>query len=211
MFRIYPLSIFTVSVVVAAQLPVGRIEHGHFLPAHLGLTGVLGNIFLVQNIMGSESAVVPLWSLPYEMQMYLLLPALFVLTRRTRSVLPLVLVWAIAMVPLLRRWYFERHGIPNFIDYVAYFVPGVVAYKVMSGREAKVPAALWPFALLAITLTFLESPTGPRGGVCCLLLGFAIPQFKAISHPVVRRLSRDIARYSYVNVPATHLSHSRRS
>jgi peptidoglycan/LPS O-acetylase OafA/YrhL len=196
-FRIFPLSVFTVLLVVGAALPVGRIEHGHFASAQLTSLDVLSNLLLVQDITRSESVVVPLWSLPYEMQMYLLLPALFVLANSTRTVVPMLLVWAIAMVPLLRPWFFHRHGVPDFVEYIVYFIPGVVAYKLMLGRRPRLPAMLWPPALIGIALLFLESPTPVRGGICCLVLGLSIPHFTQISHPVVCRISYKVARYSY--------------
>lgn len=196
-FRIFPLSIVVVLVVVGAALPVGLIRDGHFSAAPLSAAGVWANLFLVQNLSHSDSAVVPLWSLPYEMQMYLVLPALFLLARSARGALPLLAVWAIGLVPLLRPWYFTRHGIPDVIAYVPYFLPGILAHKRLSERAAKAPAALWPLALAAITALYLLRPSDGLGAVCCLLLGLAIPCFKEIRQRVVRRVALEIARYSY--------------
>src|SRR5579862_2325059 len=68
-FRIYPLSILMVLFVVAFALPVGTMRGGQFLPIHPGWSGLVANLLLVQNIFG-WSVLAPLWSLPYEMQMY---------------------------------------------------------------------------------------------------------------------------------------------
>lgn len=196
-FRIFPLSIVIVLVVVGAQIPVGHIVDDRFVAADLGAFGVLSNIFLVQNLTHGESAVVPLWSLPYEMQMYLVLPALVVLARRTRRALPFLALWAIGLAPLLRPWFFARFGVPDTVGYLPYFVPGILAFALAFDSRSKLPAILWPVALAAVTALFLQSPTDLRGAICCLLLGMLIPRFKEMTHPVVCRLAREIARYSY--------------
>ena len=44
---------------------------------NLHATGILSNIFLLQDLTHTESAIAPLWSLPYEMRMYLLVPLIY--------------------------------------------------------------------------------------------------------------------------------------
>jgi peptidoglycan/LPS O-acetylase OafA/YrhL len=197
-FRIFPLSILTVVLVASLNLPVGRVRLGHFVPVDVSLGGVLANILLIQNLAHVKSVLAPLWSLPYEMQMYLLLPALF-LVAAAHSVRPLLGLWIIGLVAALRPWYFEARGIPDLIVYAPYFLSGVIAYKLLGVRRTLVPSALWPALLAAITVLYIRDPsdTGGRGPICCLVLALAIPRFAQLRHSALVAVSRVIARYSY--------------
>jgi polysaccharide pyruvyl transferase WcaK-like protein/peptidoglycan/LPS O-acetylase OafA/YrhL len=202
-FRILPLSIFIICVVEFCRLPVGHLRDGHFVPVHLDLQDLLSNIFLVQNITHAESATAPLWSLPYEMQMYLLLPALFLLVRAAGTLLPILCLWLIGFVTILHPGVFARLGIPEKLGlsdltmYVPCFLAGIIAAKLMTGSKIKLPSFLWPAVLAGITMFYLLKTDGSRASICCLLLGAAIPNFAQISQPTVVKISQQIARYSY--------------
>jgi peptidoglycan/LPS O-acetylase OafA/YrhL len=73
-FRIYPLSIAIIGIVLAAQIPPTAWPDD--IPAG-DLGAVISNLLLCQNLTGKPGLIGPLWSLPYEIQMYLILPALF--------------------------------------------------------------------------------------------------------------------------------------
>jgi peptidoglycan/LPS O-acetylase OafA/YrhL len=77
--RIYPLSVFIVLLIALCKFPVAHFANGRFVGADLSLSDVFANVFLVQDITKADSIIAPLWSLPYEMHMYLFLPALFLL------------------------------------------------------------------------------------------------------------------------------------
>ena len=52
-FRIYPLSIFMVLMVVFLKLPVAHLSNGVFQATEQSWQGVLSNLFLIQNFSGS--------------------------------------------------------------------------------------------------------------------------------------------------------------
>jgi peptidoglycan/LPS O-acetylase OafA/YrhL len=196
-FRIYPLSIFVVLFVVFSRIPVGDIIGGRFVSVFPGWPGVIANLGLVQNLTLTPSVIVPLWSLPYEMQMYLILPALYLLIRKVRNVLPIFVLWLIAFFAALRFDHVNPLGDPTFIGVVPFFLAGVIAYRLTKVGSLRLPGWLWPIAVVLITLLYLREPSPKRGWECTLLLGLTLPQFKEISNVAVKYVSKLVARYSY--------------
>jgi peptidoglycan/LPS O-acetylase OafA/YrhL len=196
-FRIFPLSIFIVLVVTTLRLPVGSISGGEFEAAHLHWGGIVSNLLLLQNLSHTDSVIVPLWSLPYEMQMYLFLPPLFWLVRSARRTWPIALLWAAAVLLGRHHGALEKLGVPDLITYVPCFLSGVLAYKLTKTWKPRLSPYLWPIGLAVLTVVYLESPTYRNAWYCCLVLGLAIPQFREITNSVTRRISQVIARYSY--------------
>ena len=82
-FRIYPLSIVAVCITIALGLS-STGGHGLVTSPSPSWGQAASNLFLVQNLTRSDSILGPLWSLPLELQMYALLPFLFLLVERPR-------------------------------------------------------------------------------------------------------------------------------
>ncbi len=137
-FRIYPLSVLTVLAAVALHLyATGRgIDFG----PRPGAFELISNLLLIQNLTYSPSVVGPLWTLPLEVQMYLLLPFLFLW--RKRSFLWLLVLWVVCgllghypqVIPSLA-WFTLLLYIPNFL-------PGVMAFTLP--HRPLIPAYWWP-------------------------------------------------------------------
>ncbi len=196
-FRIYPLSIFVVLCVVLLRLPMADLTQSGFQAVHLKWTGLLANLLLYQNLTHTDSVIFPLWSLPYEIQMYLFLPVLFLLNWNSRRAWPIVALWAMAVFVDMHSAGLERHGIPDFIIYVPYFLSGVFAYAISKGWTFRLPAILGLPALALITAAYLEDPSLLNSWVCCMLLATLLPQFKEFKNAAWRRVFQLIARYSY--------------
>jgi peptidoglycan/LPS O-acetylase OafA/YrhL len=196
-FRIFPLSVAVVSVVALLRAPLSNLIGGQFIDAHLRWGGITSNLLLLQNLTHTDSIIAPLWSLPYEMQMYLFLPLLFALARSTRYAWSLALLWGVAVFFGSHDGWLERHGVPDFVMYVPCFLAGVIAYSLTKIRNPWLPSLLWPPTLTAITLFYLLSPSYQRAWFACLMLGLAIPQFREITNPISRKSCHVIARYSY--------------
>ncbi len=197
-FRIYPLSVLTVLAAVALHLhATGRgIDFG----PRPGFLELISNLLLIQNLTFSTSIVGPLWTLPLEVQMYLLLPFLFLW--RKRSFLRLLVLWAVCgllghypqVIPGLA-WFSLLLYIPNFL-------PGVMAFSLP--HRPFIPAYWWPPFILALASAFALFPARRSGAVLCLLLGIAIPLFKEVKFRPLRLVSNKIATYSY----GIYLGHS---
>jgi peptidoglycan/LPS O-acetylase OafA/YrhL len=202
-FRIYPLSVSAVCIVqLLASLGVGDGFRGH--PRWFAY-----DLLLIQNIMRTVSKPQPLWSLPFEMQMYLLLPLLFLLvTILGRSAwVAIAGVWlmciALAMAMFRLDWRYDM------VKYIPCFVPGVLAYSLSRRRGGSIPAGVLFGAAGMVALIFPALVArGVRqqylGPLICLLLGVLIPFCSEIKNTLLSRAGKVIARYSY-GVYLTHL------
>jgi peptidoglycan/LPS O-acetylase OafA/YrhL len=197
-FRIYPLSILAVLSAVALHLHAdGR---GLSFGPRPGPVELFSNLSLVQNLTGSASVIGPLWSLPFEVQMYLVLPFLFIWRRR--SAVSLLALWfilgALGHFP-------EAYSSLRWLSLLIYapnFLPGVLAATLPERKTF--PAYLWPLFVLGLVALFFWKPSRLMGGLLCLLLGSAIPRFREISFRPLTWMSHRIATYSY----GIYLGHS---
>lgn len=142
--RIYPLSIFCVTFAVLFAIP--PVFHVPFPPPLRSV--VLANLSLTQNLIPSRTSLIaPLWSLPFEVQMYVILPAIFLLVRK-RGTPGAVALLAVAFIVAI----FERALIPHgpwITEFAPCFLGGVLAYST-AGRRRIIPSPAWPFAIFAI-------------------------------------------------------------
>jgi peptidoglycan/LPS O-acetylase OafA/YrhL/glycosyltransferase involved in cell wall biosynthesis len=217
-FRIYPLcwaAIFIAFLTGLTDLPATTLR---FFSFH----DILVNLLLVQNIFRSAPSIIgPLWSLPWEVQMYLLLPLFYFVLRRYERWLPALPLWiGAAMLAFV----VTHPGFPRSFHAAVFpplFIGGMVAYQLLhrqykSGASVrKLPAFLWPLFVLALFAAqgalvgwkSFESPWGALLNACiCLALGLAIPAFNDLKARWIVWPAEKIAKYSYgiylLHVPA---------
>ena len=123
--RIYPLAIASVLVAVWLALP-RHVTPGDSAPLPVDGSTLLANLTLTQNLVGAGDVLGPLWSLPLEVQMYLVLPLCFVVAQRgVRPVLRLMGV-AVAL------WLVQRTNGHlwrlNLLAFAPVFLLGVLAF-----------------------------------------------------------------------------------
>lgn len=207
-FRIYPLSVFTILLALLFHIPSNT--WGVIDPV-TGL-GIAANLLLVQNLITGASIVAPLWSLPYEVQMYVVLPALYLVTRSRRPVLyigGLIGFFCAVAVTLALTF-----GHLNMAAYVPCFLCGVLAYAMLDRVKPRLPAILWPVLLVALIVAFcvvneyIESPYW-LVWIVSLILGVSIPIFKNSTSKIANTVAETVARYSYgmylLHVPVLYL------
>lgn len=195
-FRIYPLSILAVTVAVGLHLEsdingTPGLSYGH-LP---GKMAILSQLLLVQNVVHVKSIVNVLWSLPFEVQMYVFLPFLFVWVQRKRAFWSLFALW---IVSLLAAWAQPRVAALDhapLLRFVPCFLPGIIAFA--APRNPRVHSYLWPIFILGLVAAFTVNPVLPLGWALCLTLGLFIPVFREIQNQTIRNISNRIATYSY--------------
>ncbi|MFI5298474.1 MAG: acyltransferase family protein [Polyangiales bacterium] len=206
-FRIYPLSILTVLFVVGLHLPSYFEDH----PAPVDTHVLVANLLLVQNIPNWNSVNGPLWSLPFEVQMYLLLPFLYMVGRRIRSQAAAVaFILSAFVMTLLERRLALRVGYGPLLEYAPWFAMGIAAYSIARGARDKLSGRWFCIALfcfVAIDFIIQRLDRGYRGGWYLWADGFAfallLPHCADISQSVFTRIFHGIAKYSY----GIYLSH----
>ena len=150
-FRIYPLS--TLAVVGLALAPVARDGWG-FQWGWPGWGALASNVLLVQNLTGHGSTLGVLWSLPFEVQMYALLPPLFLWLRRVGSVRAAAWGWVAAAAVAMAE-YALRGGVNPEVGlltrYFPCFLGGLIAWQGLMRRHLALPESPrlgnWPRAL----------------------------------------------------------------
>jgi peptidoglycan/LPS O-acetylase OafA/YrhL len=200
-FRIYPLSLLTVATALALHLTSDVNDIRGLSVAPLGgKREILANFLLVQNLAGVKSIVNVLWSLPYELQMYLLLPFLFLWVRGKRRFWALLGLWLLSVGAALVQPR-APFGLLSILVFIPHFLPGVIAYSLP--HVPRIKSYLWPVLILSLVIIFTFHPTLRAGWVLCLALGLGIPWFGEITTPWLRTVSNRIATYSY----GIYLSH----
>ena len=201
-FRIYPLSIVAVltAVVLGLDSDINGIAGLSQAPVPGKLT-LAGNLLLIRNLVLVKSIVNVLWSLPFELQMYLLLPFFYFWLRRKRIVWSLLGLWVIACVLAAAQphvYVLQRLSILRFLPN---FLPGIIAFTLP--RTSRLKSFLWPLFIAGIVLAYTLMPTDGMGWGLCLALGLSIPSYQEITSSSVRFIASRIAKYSY----GIYLSH----
>ena len=207
-FRIYPLAIFTILFVLLFQIPSNT--WGTVDPI-TGL-GIAANLLLVQNLITGSNIIAPMWSLPYEVQMYVVLPALYLVTKARRPIL--YIAGLIAFFCAIAVTLAFTVGRLNMAAYVPCFLCGVLAYALLERVKPRLPAILWPVLLVVLIVAFCitdlyyETPFW-LVWIVSLILGISIPIFKNSTSRVANTIAETVARYSYgmylLHVPVLYL------
>lgn len=199
-FRIYPMSILFVLCVVGLKVPFMPDERFTLPTWH----NIVANILLIQNITRGKSVCGPLWSLPWEVQMYIVLP-FFYLFLRTWFWPALLGVWTLACVLSCMGAALNMKEF-RLLTYVPCFLGGGLTFVLVTGHKTlpKCPAWLWPVTICTLSLGLAcGDPFGASRRVIypdwimCAVLGLLIPLFHESSNRVVTVVSGAVAKYSY--------------
>jgi peptidoglycan/LPS O-acetylase OafA/YrhL len=191
-FRIYPLSICLIVLSIAFSIPSNPLAP--YRSYRLGW--LLTNLLLVQNITGTRNVSDPEWSLPYEVQMYVVLPVLFLVLRAGAGYLRAILIYAAGVIVSLIHW---------LLQFVPCFLSGVIAYELLKTVRPRFRAWLWiPTILVAVVVFTITPYTQSRWkwASICLFIGLSIPLFQQ-NGGVTAIAAATVAKYSY----GIYLSH----
>lgn len=179
-FRIYPLAVLLVVTVVVFHIPPMPLDTYRWI----GMKGLLANLALSQNVSGSSDLLGPLWTLPVEVQMYLVLPLAYLLLRggRYRS----VGLWLLALAPacLFPHIAFRRPF--QVLAFAPCFAAGLMAYDLARTckEQLKFPAWVWPLGILGLLGIF--RPYDPAGFSEKYLQCWALALGTGLLYPLVQ-------------------------
>ena len=207
--RIYPLVWATIALCVLANLPYSPTEIVGSRPSLEVIhswQAITANVLLVQNVADLPNVIGPLWSLPFEMQMYLLLPAAYLLAPARSGNGAFTGIVAVALgrrCSLDVREPLGFHG-SVVIGFAPCFLAGVWAYARLRDRKQRPahwrerdvvrdparsggsPGLVVPIMALPVDWVCVHRP-GPR----------AIAATKELPESIVTRVAAQVAKYSY--------------
>ncbi len=199
-FRIYPLCWACIFAVLLFHIPLNSTYQW------IGWKNITYNLLLIQNFTFAPLLSGPLWSLPYEVQMYVALPFLFVLMRKKRPVLSIAICWfaSAASAIWLNRFYIAHYG-PHYNDglhspltwFVPCFLGGVLAYVLSKRSRPVLPFAVLPPVVLGLLLMPLFVPYRHDEWVSCTVLGALLPYISELRNSAAKVVWHNIAKYSY--------------
>ena len=153
-FRIYPLSILAIVSAVAFSLPHTSWARNYVWD---GWPALISNLFLTQNITRNPSTMSVLWSLPFEMQMYFVLPLLFMLLRRFPSIRAGIILWLAGVLIAAGEWAARGNGFDSeflLTRYFPCFLAGVFTWRLMTIRTRHFSGASWVLLLLMLVISY---------------------------------------------------------
>jgi peptidoglycan/LPS O-acetylase OafA/YrhL len=203
-FRIYPLAIAAVALVVATGDPAaGRLVPRGTVRSFLAFDWptVASNLALIQNLTGTRSILGTLWTLPIELQMYMLLPACYLAARSGAKAMAAMFVAFGAAYLLVAHPVIPAMQRLTVFAYGPCFLAGVVAYYLLR-RGARPMLPSWTLGpILIVSGVYLHAalaqPHRPLTWLSPMMVGVAIP---FVAEPAVSRLTRlahTICTYSY--------------
>jgi peptidoglycan/LPS O-acetylase OafA/YrhL len=208
--RIYPLALTCVVAVVTLGLPEASWKQ---LRAPTW-EEIVANLLLIQNLWTGHSVLTPLWSLPYEVEMYVVLPVLYLVARRGDALrwLAYLMVAAVIGGYVFRKL---QHGHMNLAAYVPCFLAGVICYALRDRITPKLSGRWWPLVVLGAVATYCVAHTVSEhliywyGWAYCIVIAALIPLFADSQIHWLNRAAERVATYSYgiylLHVPALHI------
>ena len=194
-FRIYPLALLAVFLTIGLHAPLAGnpLKFFWYFPPPTWKSYV-GIILLAPNVIGGYYPMSVMWSLPYEVEMYLVLPVLFFFIRENFSRILLLFLLLVEIGICRTLFPGAQH---NFFLVVPYFVPGVIAHIGFRRDRPRFPAWMLAPALFLCWAIFLLHPGWRQGYGVCLAVGLGLPLFRQFNAAWIKRASHEIAKYSY--------------
>jgi peptidoglycan/LPS O-acetylase OafA/YrhL len=156
----------------------------------------------------------PFWSLPYEAQMYLVLPALYLIAKTKNAFGYLLSIFGLSCA-LGVAIYLSFGGKLNMAAYLPCFLCGVICYALRNRIQGRFKSFLWPMLVVLLVLAYCfacartasvlwgSTPklnslwSAAFGWMVCLILGLSINLFRDSSNRIINKFAESVATYSY--------------
>jgi len=201
-FRVYPLAIFAVLLSYVLRLPANAWSRQEY--TYVSAWQLLSNVLLIQNVTGEPPILSPLWSLPLEVEMHVLLPWLFLLLTRHQRTWRMIIAWMVAGGAAAVVWIFTRKL--NLFAFIPCFLSGIVAYNCRNCVR-RFSSWLWPtlvsgLCILVVALPyyrrfFLRPQSIALEWIIVLMLGLTWSKFDEQRARWLVSGSAHVAKYSY--------------
>jgi peptidoglycan/LPS O-acetylase OafA/YrhL len=203
--RIYPLAVFVVGAVYLTRIPVAHVGNWTATAGNHPSAEIIPTLLLIQNFMQFDQILEPLWSLPYEIQMYCFFPLVYLILRRFKSTKTLLFAWTLlAIVDHLVAPHLAKHGnlgkivaIPDLLFFFLWFVAGFYAYKDMQSSKRRMPFWSLPALLVFLCLACTLSYDRDKFVFITLCFGVALPFVQGCKLARMNRICAWVAKYSY--------------
>jgi peptidoglycan/LPS O-acetylase OafA/YrhL len=203
-FRIYPLSIAMILVVLIVGIPwaipiAGQVD----AYARPSWWAIASNLLLVQNLTGKDDVAGVLWTLPLEVQMYAVLPLCLLAARRGVKTVLVLLLAGVAGGLLWQAMIVKGLWRVSVLPFVPCFMAGVLVHALRIHRPSwrRAPGWLWPVALVVLGAVSWQPdaahPSLWAQWTFCLALGLALFSIRDLGPSWITAVSKQIATYSY--------------
>jgi peptidoglycan/LPS O-acetylase OafA/YrhL len=196
-FRLYPLAIAAILILLVFHIPTQHGPDGGPFFQFPPYKNILANLLLMQNMLGGGSILAVMWTLPLEIDMYILLPLLYFFVRRDYALWPIMLLWCVTVLYVRTSIVVRTDNNNYFLVFVPCFLSGVICYILFRRVKPRLPAFLMPTWVILLLGAFVFRPSYIKGWWLTIALGISPPLFRSIRSKWLVAGSKYVARYSY--------------
>jgi peptidoglycan/LPS O-acetylase OafA/YrhL len=200
LFRIYPLYLTAVVVTLAIPVPWVHTLQGQSATPWLGWRWLGANLALCQNLVAGYSISGPMWSLPFEMQMYLALPFVYIIAKQKERFLLFGTAALFSGMTALGAYMLHPTAYDAVHMPLTYYVPcflgGAYAFALLH-RGPFLPSWLFPCLVLCCVFFYASFHYPWVEWGACTILGCSLWMFASIRSSFAKQACSLIARYSY--------------
>lgn len=202
-FRLYPLLLLSVLAAIIFRIPI----FPGFPYVWIGWKALAANLTMTQNLTRDISILSPLWSLPLEAQMYIVLPLAYLAVRgawryRTMS------LWVVSLLLAFTLSRFSPRL--SIFAYAPCFGAGILAFGLVASMKSKprLPGWVWPVGVLLLLAIFgypgrLQRHEILMHSALAVALGLLYPNVKEHDWGALQRVFHWVVERSY----GIYLSH----
>lgn len=195
-FRIYPLAIVACIAYLVIGVP-SDFSHGAWRSeSFISPSVILQNFLLIQNLTKAQPIPRVLWSLPFEVQMYLALPLVWRVCSRF-ALRGAVILYAASVAAVIAVGFLTNSSFTRPLLFVPCFLAGAILF--VSNTKARF-SYFWiaiPLSLALASCFNSEFFNIVKDWILCLLIALVFPLFRECTNRSVVKTAKLLATYSF--------------